>query len=194
MGSLSRIPPGADDLYFPHLSTTSTTWPRRRPSTTSRASSSPTPWDTIEARIKSDNGELTTPEPHITKSGGGSGNQSAKICLSFFVNGSALRAGVCLSDRHVRHVMTKNDRQTVFGSGPTPATPTTFSHAAPPRLITAQCRDGLPFQSARRLTCVPRLTVRSEVTTPHPPRLRPQRAGLTGLSVIAVVVSRRHRQ
>ena len=64
---------------------TSTTWPRRRPSTTPRASSSPTPWDTIEARIKGEvtyNGELTTPEPHITKSGGGSGNQSVPICLS----------------------------------------------------------------------------------------------------------------
>ena len=51
----------------------------------SRVSISPTPWDTIEARIKSEvtyNGEFTTPEPHITKSGGGSGNQSVQICLS----------------------------------------------------------------------------------------------------------------
>ena len=87
---------------------TSTTWPRRRPSTSPRASTSPTPWDTIEARIKSEvtyNGELTTPEPHITTSGGGSGNQSVQICVSVCLTTSSsthrISKSWTLGDRHI---------------------------------------------------------------------------------------------
>ena len=113
-----------------------------------------------------------------------------------WVSRASMSTGWLVSARARGRVV--SDRQTVL-PGPTPATPTTFSVTLLSRrsihtsqLITAVIAAYL-FRARMRLTCVPRLTVRSEVTTPHPPRLRPQRAGLTGLSVVAVVVSRRHR-